>query len=118
MILTLNGIQLNRCNIVGFSPQEVAKTFQMLKGKRKQIIAQYNWPLRISYDLVKSDDFDVIWNIYKTAAAISVEFEDWAGNEVSFMGTITPPNFSLQRILADGQWMIGQCTFSIDQLEE
>lgn len=117
MILSLNGIQINRCNIVNFMPRESSEAFTMLAGNtRWDIIAQFDWPLQISYDLIKSDDYEVAYQVWKTAAAIAVSFTDWKGRLVSFQGKMSPPQFTMRRILKDGQWLIGQCTFTLDEM--
>lgn len=118
MIITLNGTPLNRCNITNFTPQESAEMYTMLAGnKRKAIIAQFDWPLNVTYDLIKSSDFEVVYQIWKTASRIVVSFPDWMGRTVTFYGTISPPTMTKRRELSDGQWLIGQCSFTIDQLE-
>lgn len=117
MIVYFNNIPINRCNIVGFAPREVSESFDMLSGNRRyDVIEQFEWPMQISYDLIKSDDFEVIRQIWKTMAAVSVRFTDWNGVEVSFSAKMSPPQMVRKRILSDGQWLFGQCTFTLDQL--
>jgi len=116
MILSLNSTPISRCNITGFQPYDVKEEFQMLAGNKRVDLVAQKQTLNINYALIKSDEFDVIQGIYETMAAVTVAYTDWNDAAVSFSAYMSPPQFLRRRTLSDGQWLIGQCTFTLSEL--
>ena len=116
MILSLNGTALNRCNVAGFQPYEVKEEFQMLAGNKRVDKITQKRILNITYEVIKSGDLLPIRSIHATLAAVTVSYTDMDGTAVSFSADMSPPQYAKRRTLKDGQWLIGQCTFTLNEL--
>jgi hypothetical protein len=116
MNITLDGTEFSRCNIPSFQPYDVEDKFVMLAGNSRYDIVAQKLNLTIAYDLVTSDEFDVINQKWLEKTAHVFGFVDWNGNAVTYNVKMTPPQFIKRRTLAGGEWLIGQCTFNLNEL--